>query len=87
MKSVSHHELQERGLDVLKGSNGPVLIVRDGRAVAQLVPGLQEPRSQSSPPDAERRPGPQAHLIGSLKGVLMIRGDIYTTGLAWDAES
>ena len=28
-----------------------------------------------------------AELIGSLKGKIDIRGDIETTGLAWDAES
>lgn len=27
-----------------------------------------------------------AHLIGSMKGKLKIRGNIFSTGLRWDAE-
>ena len=48
-----------------------IVITKHGRPVAKLVPITTEP----------------AALIGSLKGKLTIKGDIFSTGITWDAES
>jgi antitoxin (DNA-binding transcriptional repressor) of toxin-antitoxin stability system len=48
-----------------------ILITKHGRPVAKLVPIATE----------------SAALIGSLKGKLIIKGDIRSTGVKWDAES
>jgi prevent-host-death family protein len=48
-----------------------IVITKHGRPVAKLVPLGTAP----------------THLIGSLKGKLKIKGDIFSTGLRWDAES
>ena len=47
-----------------------VLITKRGKPVAQLLP--------------VRKPG--GSLIGALKGRFEIRGDVFSTGEAWDAE-
>ena len=44
-----------------------VVIMKDGKPVARLMPFY----------------GPHAHLIGSLKGQIKVKGDIFSTG-AWD---
>lgn len=44
-----------------------VVIMKDGEPVARLMPFY----------------GPHAHLIGSLKGKIKVKGDIFSTG-AWD---
>jgi prevent-host-death family protein len=48
-----------------------IIITKHGRPVAKVVPIGRPP----------------THLIGSLKGKLKIKGDIFSTGLRWDAES
>jgi prevent-host-death family protein len=48
-----------------------VIITKHGRPVAKLTPIGAEP----------------AALIGSLKGRIRIRGNILSTGVAWDAQS
>jgi hypothetical protein len=30
---------------------------------------------------------PVAHLIGSMKDKVQVKGDIFSTGIKWDAES
>ena len=48
-----------------------IVITKHGKPVARLVPVGGEPEG----------------LLGSLKGKLVIRGNIRSTGLAWDVES
>jgi prevent-host-death family protein len=48
-----------------------VLITRRGKPVARIMPVLEN----------------NADLIGKLAGKFEIRGDILSTGVAWDAES
>jgi antitoxin (DNA-binding transcriptional repressor) of toxin-antitoxin stability system len=48
-----------------------LIITKHGRAVARVVPVREAP----------------VDLIGSLKGRLTIKGNILSTGVAWDAES
>ena len=48
-----------------------ITITKRGRPVARLVPVQVAPN----------------HLIGSLKKKIKIRGDIFSTGLEWNAQS
>lgn len=47
------------------------MITKRGKPVAKLIPIRAE----------------SASLIGSLKGKVTIKGDIWSTGTEWDAES
>ena len=48
-----------------------IVITKRGKPVAKLIPLSSD----------------CASLIGSMKAKIRIRGDIYSTGLHWDAES
>ncbi len=48
-----------------------LLITKRGRPVARVVPAEAD----------------CAGLIGCLKGKIEIRGDLFSTGLSWDAQS
>ena len=71
MKVVSASKFKEQCLAFLDRV-GPegIVITKHGKPVAKLVPVGAEP----------------ARLIGSLKGKIRIKGDILSTGLAWDAQ-
>ena len=45
--------------------------IKHGRPVARVIPC----------------PQPPAALIGSLRGQLTVRGDVHSTGLAWEADA
>lgn len=47
-----------------------IIITKHGRPVAKLVPVG----------------GESAALIGSLKGKIRVKGDLFSTGLRWDAQ-
>ena len=49
-----------------------VLILKRGKPVARVIPVSQTTRLQ---------------LIGSMKGKVKIKGDIFTTGAKWRAKS
>jgi len=70
MKQISADQLDAGVLDQIDPDG--VTIVRDGKAVARLLPVC------------ETMP---AALIGSMRGVLKIQGDVMTTGIAWHAQS
>lgn len=76
MKTIASTELSAESLAMLDDA-GPdgLLILNAGEAVARLV---------SVPRKKEKGVG---HLIGILRGKVGIKGDIYSTGLKWDAES
>jgi prevent-host-death family protein len=48
-----------------------IVVTKHGRPVARLIPFEKSSKS----------------LIGSLRGKLAIRGDLFSTGVRWDAES
>lgn len=48
-----------------------IVITKRGRPVAKVVPLRSDCRD----------------LIGSLKGKIEVRGEIFSTGLRWDAQS
>jgi len=72
MKEVSASQLRAKGLSILK-SIGPegVVVTKRGHPIARLIPYRNN----------------CADLIGCMKGQLKIKGDIFSTGIRWDAES
>ncbi len=72
MKSIAAAKFKEQCLALLDRV-GPegVVITKHGRPVAKLIPIEAESKG----------------LIGALRGKLVIRGNILSTGLRWDAES
>lgn len=72
MKRVAAAEFKAKCLALLDRV-GPegIVITKHGRPVARLLPATAE----------------YAELIGSLKGKIRIKGDIFSTGLRWDAQS
>ncbi len=72
MKSISASKFKEQCLHVLDHlSNDGIIITKHGRPIAKLVPI----RSSC------------AELIGSFQGKLNIKGNVFSTGQNWDAES
>ena len=47
-----------------------LVVTKHGRPVARIIPYPKEPES----------------LIGCLRNKLAVHGDIFSTGLAWDAD-
>ena len=72
MKSIGAAKFKEQCLAILDRL-GPegIVITKHGKPVARLLPVQTE----------------FSALIGCLKGKIEIRGDLLSTGLAWDAES
>ena len=48
-----------------------IIITKQGKPIARLVPAGSG----------------CAELIGGMKGKIQVRGDIFSTGLGWNAES
>jgi prevent-host-death family protein len=71
-RTVGAAEFKEKCLALLD-EVGPegIVVTKHGKPVAKLIP------IQAASKD----------LIGSLKGKIRIKGNILTTGIAWDAES
>lgn len=71
-KTIGAAAFKEKCLAILD-EVGPegVVITKHGKPVAKLVPITHDSRE----------------LIGALSGLLVIRGDIDQTGIAWDAQS
>lgn len=72
MKSIGATEFKQKCLALLDRI-GPdgLVITKHGKPIARLVP------VESG----------SAELIGCLSGKIEIRGDIFSTGLRWNAES
>ena len=72
MKSIGSAKFKEQCLSLLDHvGEDGIVITKHGKPVARLVPV-----STAS-----------ADLIGSLKGKIKIRGNIFSTGIRWNAES
>lgn len=72
MKQIAAAKFKEQCLAILDDvGEEGIVITKRGKAVAKLLPI----RAASST------------LIGCLRGKLEIKGDIFTTGLDWDAQS
>jgi prevent-host-death family protein len=72
MKEIPAAKFKEQCLALLE-KVGPdgIVITKRGKPVAKLIPLGAD----------------SASLIGSLRGRVKIKGDVTSTGLAWDAES
>jgi prevent-host-death family protein len=72
MKQLNVSEFREQCLALLDGLPAEgVVITKRGKPVARLVPVQNN----------------DADLIGSLHGELKIKGDVFSTGERWNAES
>lgn len=72
MRSLNVSEFREQCLSLLdKLPAEGVMITRRGKPIARVMPVRKN----------------NADLIGSLAGKFEIRGDIFSTGEEWDAES
>ena len=80
MKSVGASYFKEHCLELLAQLDAQGLIItQDGKPIAKVIP--HEPYEQE---DLEWQ---REVLNGSLRGKVTIHGDIFSTGIRWDAES
>ena len=71
MKTIDVADFKEQCLRLLDELGSEVLIItRNGKPVAKVTP----------------LDGRWAELIGSLRDQLEIKGDIFSTGIRWDAD-
>ena len=72
MRKINASKFKEQCLACLDNvSPEGILITKRGKPVAKLIPADSDCGS----------------LIGSMKGKIVIKGNILSTGLPWDAES
>lgn len=72
MKQIGAAKFKEHCLAILdEVDEEGIVITKHGKPVAKLIPIRAE----------------SASLIGALKGKVRIRGDVLSTGVAWDAQS
>ena len=72
MKTIRADEFKEQCLALLDELESDGLVItKHGEPVARLVPYK----------------GISADLIGSLSHKIKVRGDIFTTGITWDADA
>ena len=72
MKQIAAARFKEQCLSILdRVDDEGIVITKRGKPVAKLIPIRAE----------------SAALIGSLKGKLKIKGELFTTGSKWDAQS
>ncbi len=72
MKSIGAAKFKEQCLALLDRLDADGLIItKHGKPVARVVPYDNE----------------GAELIGSLRHKIGIKGDVFTTGLRWDADA
>jgi prevent-host-death family protein len=72
MKQIPAAKFKEQCLSLLdRVDEDGIIITKRGKPVAKLIPIRTE----------------SAELLGKLKGRLKIKGDIFSTGLKWHAQS
>lgn len=72
MKEIGAAKFKEHCLAILDEIDEDGLVItKRGKPVAKLIPIRAE----------------SASLIGSLKDKVLIKGDVLSTGVAWDAKS
>ena len=82
MKSVGAAYFKEHCLELLAHLDAEGLVVhQNGKAIAKVIPHEEDFGAQQT--EEWRR----AVLNGSLKDKIKIHGDIFSTGIRWDAES
>lgn len=72
MRAIAAAQFKEKCLVLLDEVDAEgIIITKHGKPVARLVPMISESKQ----------------LIGSLKGKIKIKGNIFSTGFKWDAQS
>ena len=72
MKTIGAAKFKERCLALLdRLDHDGLVITKHGKPVARLIPFEQQ----------------HAELIGSLRDKVDVRGDIFSTGVDWDANA
>jgi prevent-host-death family protein len=72
VEQINASKFKEQCLSLLDHLDpGGIVITKHGKPVARLIP------IQSG----------CAELIGSMKGKVQVKGDIFSTGIKWNAES
>ena len=72
MKTIGAAKFKERCLALLdRLDRDGLVITKHGKPVARLLPFEQQ----------------HAELIGSLRHKIEVRGDIFSTGIEWDADA
>jgi len=72
MKEISASKFKEQCLWLLDHLGPDGLVVtKHGKAVARVIPANSD----------------CADLIGSMRGKVKVTGDVFSTGVAWNAES
>ena len=72
MQTIGAAKFKEQCLSLLDQLDAEgIIITKHGTPVARLIPYGQQ----------------WADLIGSLRDMVTIKGDIFSTGIRWDAES
>ena len=72
-KTIPASEFKAKCLRILDELEpGGILITKRGRPIARVLPATTADNQK---------------LIGSMKGKIQIKGDIFSTGVRWDAES
>lgn len=72
-KTITATEFKAKCLAILDDLDPQGLVVlKHGRPVARLIPFNE---------------GGTSGLIGSMKGKIEVKGDIYSTGVRWNAQS
>jgi antitoxin (DNA-binding transcriptional repressor) of toxin-antitoxin stability system len=73
VKTINATEFKAKCLQILDELEADGIVVeKRGKAVARVIPIKRDDNSD---------------LIGSMKGSIKIKGDIFSTGVTWDAES
>ncbi len=73
VKTISVSEFKAKCLKIFDELEADGIIVeKRGKPVAKVIPF---------------GPADNSSLIGSMKGVLKVHGEIFSTGVKWDAES
>ena len=71
-RTITATEFKAKCLRILERLDpGGLIVTKRGRAVARVIPVSS---------------GDNSSLIGSMKGKIKIKGDLFTTGATWDAE-
>jgi antitoxin (DNA-binding transcriptional repressor) of toxin-antitoxin stability system len=72
VKKINASKFKEQCLSILDTlSPEGLIITKHGKPVARLIPFLHK----------------SENLIGCLRNKLKIQGDIYSTGISWNADS
>ena len=72
-KTISATEFKAKCLSLLEHLEpGGIIVTKRGHAIARVLP---------------LNVSATAKLIGSMKGKIKIKGDLFTTGINWHAES